>query len=424
MLMTVVFRYLGTLLQFAVLAVIARSVSGEDYGRYMLCLSITFSCYYVVGLGASEAAVNRIPRDLALGQEDGIGRTVGSVLFVTLFCAAMLWLAAISVALFHPGTSLEKTAIIFVLLFLSSNGIIFNTSQILLGLGQTVTGSFLFYPAINLTLLFSTVPTALLLKDTEFTHLALASSLGSGAAAVGALIACLRGARRYGLSWSLTEVRGLIAEGYSLTGVRILHVSSFWIPTMVAGFLLSPTSAGLIGTAGRLAIAVSAVIAASRFVIRPAIARSLARGDQDYLRRMAGSVAFISTAVGLSALIANELAGEYVIGAVFGKELQPAAHILTILLLSVCAEAVFGPVDEILKVSRRQKIVAWIYGIGVPVFLVGCLILTPYGLVWIAWLQVAYVLGIFLAMNLAVKREFGFVILPRWPDFKILRNFR
>ncbi|MEM7398230.1 MAG: oligosaccharide flippase family protein [Pseudomonadota bacterium] len=425
MLTTVFFRYLGTLLQFVVLAVIARSVSVEDYGIYMMCLSVTFSFYYVSGFGTSESGLAHLSRNRALEKEEGNGQIVGTVMGTTLACAAVLLCAAVIVYVLQPfAERTTNTAAIFILVFLSAAGIIFNVSQLLLGLGYSAVGSFFFYPAINLTLLFSTVPTALILSDVHFVNLSIATSLGACVAACVALFSVRRLTRALSHSWSFAQCKTLIYEGVGLTGVRILHVSSFWIPTMVTGFILAPALAGEMGTAGRIAIAVSAVIAAVRFFIRPAINRALATADMVELRRMLGSVAFITTSAGLLALIANEMVGEEVISFFFGQDLASASMTLTVLLLSVCAEAVFGPVDELLKANGQQKVVAWIYGIGVPFFLLGSILMANLGLIWIAWFQVVYVLGIFSAMNYVVYCKFGFAVFPLIPNLSEIRNLR
>lgn len=416
MLTTVAFRYLGLSVQFIILSIIAHSVSAEDYGLYIISLSITFSCYYFVGLGTSESALFRISRSLALQEKDAVSETIGSVLIITLSCAALILAVAFSILYKYA----ENTSIIFALILIAATGIIFNVSQIFLSLGKSLVGSFLFYPAINITLLLSSVPTAIILEDPQFSQIALASSVGAGLSAISALIFCLWASRTYSLSWSLERAWQLIREGFGLTIVRVLHAGSFWIPTIVTGFMLSPTSAGLMGTAGRLAIAVSAIIAALRFIIRPTIAIALAQNNLAYLRTMSGSVAFISTTGAIFAIIINAVLGEYLIDLLFGSQLGAVSDILTILLISVFAEALFGPVDEILKVSGRQKTVFCIYGIGVSSFFVGCIIASSHGLIWIAWLQVIYVLGIFSAMNISVKRTLGFFILPRWPDFQTL----
>lgn len=419
MISTIVFRYLGTALQFVLLSVIAHSASHDDYGLYVLCLGLTFSYYYLIGLGSSESAMARLARDHGQSLEDR-GKIIGSVLVTSLGCVAVLaTLSALLFVLSDPSDH-SVAAAIFVMLFVSFNGVMFNVSQLLLGAGKSRLGSFFFYPATNLALMFSTVPMALVLRNVTFEQLAIASLTGSALAAFAAVLACYRSAG--GLSWSLNEVWTLIRTGFGLTFVRILHVVGFWIPTMVAGFMLSPASAGLIGTAGRLAIAVSAVIAAIRFVIRPAIARALSRNETKNLKRMASSVAFLTTIMGAVAIVLNELFGAKLIGLFFGANFVQIMPILRILLLSVCAEGMFGPVDEILKLAGHQKIVGVIYGLGLVFFLAGTIVATYFDLIWIAWLQVFYVFFIFLAMNIAVRRRLHFFILPSWPDLKLLRK--
>jgi len=421
---TIAFRYLGTLLQFIVLAVIARSVSQDDYGLYMLCLSFAFSFYYFLGLGASESALARLARGLALGREAQVGLFVGTVLGLTGMCAAALLITAAVIGIFQPWSASTNSAAIFTLVFLSANGLIFNVSQLLLGLRHTELGSFFFYPAINLVLLFSTVPAALILSDPGFSGLSLATAIGATLASASALIVCRVIARDYRFEWSEKLATVLVREGIGLTCLRVLHVSSFWIPTMVSGFLLAPALAGIMGTAGRLAIAVSAVIAATRFFIRPAINQALARNEVERLRKVMGAVACVTTLAGLGALIANELVGAEIIAFFFGAELRYAASLLSILLIGVIAEAIFGPVDELLKASGHQKAVGIIYGAGVPLFLAGSIAVAPLGLEWIAWLQVFYVIGIFLAMNLVVQRHFGFLVLPSRPKIRDLRSLK
>lgn len=424
MLTTIMFRYVGTVLQFIVLAVIARSISPDDYGLYILCLSFAFSFYYLLGFGASESALARLARDLAAGRDAKVGLYVGTVLGLSGVCAAFLLLLAVAISIVQPLAAASNVALIFTLVFLSANGLMFNVSQVFLGLRRIKLGSFFFYPAINLVLLFSTVPTALLLSDPNFVQLSIATATGAVFASAVALAICLGVVRGGPLECSKHLGYKLIREGFGLTSIRMLHVSSFWIPTMVSGLLLSPALAGVMGTAGRLAIAVSAVIAAIRFFIRPVINEALELNQLEHLRRMMSAVAFLTMLAAIGALITNELAGEDIIGFFFGEELRPVAPLLSILLISVIAEAIFGPVDELLKAAGYQKAVGIIYGIAVPLFLIGSILVSQFGLVWLACLQVLYVTGIFLAMNLMVKLQFGFLILPSLPTMNELRKLK
>lgn len=419
MISTIVFRYLGTALQFVLLSVIAHSTSHDDYGLYLLCLGFTFSYYYLVGLGASESGMAGLARHPQPVDEQR-GEIIGSVLVLSAACVLLLVTASVLVLVFGDSDANTASAAVFVMLFIAFNGVMFNVSQLLVGTGKSRLGSFFFYPATNLALMFSTVPMALYMRHVTFGQLAVASLAGAALAAAVAVAFCVRSA--VPLTWSLRKIAFLMRTGLGLTLVRILHVVGFWIPTMVTGFLLSPASAGLIGTAGRLAIAVSAVIAAIRFVIRPSIVRALSQNETEKLKRLAGSVAFLTTTMGASALMLNELFGAKLIGLFFGENFVQIVPILTVLLLSVCAEGMFGPVDEILKLAGHQKVVALIYGSGLVFFLTGTIIATRFDLVWIAWLQVAYVFLIFLAMNLVVRKRLHFFVLPTWPDLNLLRR--
>lgn len=424
MLTTIMFRYLGTVLQFIVLAVIARSIPSDEYGLYILCLSFVFSFYYFLGAGASESALAHLVRDLASGRNTKVGLYVGTVLGLSGMCAAVLLLLAGAISIMQPLAPASNVSLIFTLVFLSANGLMFNVSQVLLGLRRIWMGSFFFYPAINLVLLISTVPTALLLPDTSFVQLSIATATGAVFASMVAILTCVGVVRGSSLEFSKQLGYKLIKEGIGLTFLRILHVSSFWIPTMVSGLLLSPALAGIMGTAGRLAIAVSAVIAAIRFFIRPLINEALEMNQLDKLRRIMSAVAFLTMLPAIGVLIINELAGEDIIAFFFGEALGPVAPLLSILLISVISEAIFGPVDELLKAAGYQKAVGIIYGTAVPLFLIGSILVSQLGLVWIAWLQVLYVTGIFLAMNLIVKLHFGFFILPSLPTMNELRKLK
>ena len=272
--------------------------------------------------------------------------------------------------------------------------------------------------------MFSTVPAVLFGSEVYFVNLVFATGLGVTVAAGLALYSVRYFAHGLTFEWSLVRCKFLICAGGGLTALRILHVTSFWIPTIVSGFLLSPALAGEMGTAGRLAIAISGVIAAIRFSIRPVIHHAVAKGNLMRLRYQLGSIAFITTAAGLLALIANVFVGEKVIGFFFGPQLSSATTILSVLLVSVCAEAVFSPVDELLKANGLQKAVTLIYAIGVSAFFIGSVLVANLGLMWIAWLQVIYVLGVFSAMNYLSYIKLGFSIFPSLPNFHELKMLK
>ncbi len=135
-------------------------------------------------------------------------------------------------------------------------------------------------------------------------------------------------------------------------------------------------------------------------------------------------MAFFTTSAAFTALIGNLVFGEHLIGLFFGDELKGAAPLLSILLISVIMEAVFGPVDEILKMGGFQRVVGKIYFAGIIAFVLLSIVLVSLGTYWLAWLQVAYVSAIFVAMNVVLYRHYGFLLHPRWPSVEMLKQLR
>ena len=125
------------MLQFVVLSVIARSVSIEDYGLYLMCLSLVFSLYYLPGLGTSESGLAQLSRNQARQIEKSNGEIIGTVMVTTLSCAGVLIIIAILFMILQPFVKpTSNYSTIFVLVFISMAGIVFNVSQLLIGLGK------------------------------------------------------------------------------------------------------------------------------------------------------------------------------------------------------------------------------------------------------------------------------------------------
>lgn len=417
MIFAILNRYLSTIVQFGVLSFLAKSLSQEHYGLYVLCLSVTYSFYYILGFGTSERAVIEISRDLAIKEKNRIGSYIASVFIVVSISLVIVFFGILMVAFFSDYTY-QSSALIFVTVFLFANGITFNASQIILSLGHSSLGSFFFYPAVNFTIALYLAIASFFWVKPNFDQIAILAGLASLSVAFIAVTVCLIYARGFKLKPSISVCINFIRSGFSLGIIRILHVSSFWVPTMVAGLMLSNVAAGIIGTAGRLAIAVAAVIAALRFVLRPKLIEAIALEKIAELRILADQVAFLTLFTGFVAIIINLFWGEYLISIFFGEKFLAVVPLLNILLIGVCAEAVFGPVDEILKATEGYSQVTLIYVFSVFIFSICSFMVAPKGLELMAWLQVIYVLFIFSAMNFCVFQRYGFFIYPSWRGIK------
>lgn len=409
MILTIGLRYVGILLQFAVLAVLAQRLTPEDYGMYVLVLSAVLPTYFLVGLGASEAFVRDAP---ALDSAYRVRQLAGTTLTWLALCAGLVLLAGVAIW-FSPIALAAKHAIVFGLALLICNGVLFNTSQLLLGTGLARLGAFFFYPAANIALTIALVPYALLLPEPSFAGVGIVATFATAVAAGAALLIVILKVRP---TWGTRKDFGVAIEvGARLAGARALYSVGLWVPVFLAGVLLTPVDAGYLGTAGRLAAAVSAVTAALRFSVRPAIVRSYARHDIDALRRTAGLASFSSFALALFALIGGLLLGPLVIDIVFGPDFAAVYPLLVILLIGVLFEGFGGPVDEVLKMTGSERSVLLAFAIGVSALTIGASVASVGGVIPMAVAQACYSGVMVTAFLVLARRRLGAWLIPRAP---------
>lgn len=413
MLLTVALRYGSIAIQFVLLAILARQLSGDDYGRYMLVLGAVWSTYTILGLGASETFVREAPKELQRNCTHRVSVLCGGTLFVAASNAVLIGAAgAISVWIWAPDV-VTLTQVLFTVAFVISNGLVFNAAQMLLGSGSEALGSFFYYPAMNASLLVSTIPYVLLAHSPSFRGVAIVTSTAS---AITAIVSLLLVVRRNRPRWaSATQLFQLVRIGIRLSIARALNYVGAWMPTFFAGVLLAPVDAGYLGTAARMAVAVGAVTAAVRFAVRPAIVRAFDRGDTASIKQTCGRVASVAFALACAALLVSFLAGDDIVGIAFGTDLTPAASLLTILLVGTAFEALCGPVDEVLKMTGSEKSVLALLVIIVAVCAGAIVAVAPLGVEAMAWVQVGYSVTAFGSMILIVRRQLGIWLHPVLP---------
>jgi O-antigen/teichoic acid export membrane protein len=414
MLLTVALRYGSIAVQFAVLAILARHLPGDDYGRYMLVLGAVWSTYTLLGLGASETFVREAPKRIQRERLDEVAALAGGTLIVALGSATLVALVGVLLVWLLPLDSTTSTQVLFIMAFMIANGLVFNASQILLGGGCEALGSFFYYPAMNLSLLMTTVPYIFLAETPSFRGVAVVTCV---AGSVTALLAVSLAVYRVRPKWTTTTmVLHLVKVGSQLSVARSLVYVGAWLPTFLAGVLLAPVQAGYLGTAARMAVAVGAVTAAVRFAVRPAIVRAFDRGDVNAIKETCGRVASVAFALACLAIVVSAVAGDSIMGIAFGPDLKAAAPLLTILLVGTAFEALCGPVDEVLKMTGSQKRVLAVLVAVVGASAVAMLVIAPLGVAALAWIQVGYSVAAFGAMIVIARRQLGIWLHPVLPS--------
>jgi O-antigen/teichoic acid export membrane protein len=413
MLVTVALRYGSIAIQFVVLAILARHLTIEDYGRYMLVLGAVWASYTLLGLGASETFVREAPKRIQSGHRDDVATLAGGTLTVALGTAALLALVG-GLLLWLLGLDSRTTTLVaFILAFVIANGVVFNVAQILLGGGFQALGSFFFYPAVNVTLLVSSVPYVILAKHPSFEGVAVAtSSAGLLMAAISLLLVVYR---IHPVRATAATVFQLARIGIKLACARALAYVGVWLPTFLAGVILAPVDAGYLGTASRLAAAVAAMTASVRFAVRPAIVRAFDRGDHDEIKETCGRLATVIFSIACLGLAISVIAGQSIFRIAFGPKLESAAPLLTILLVGVAWEAFCGPVDEVLKMTGHENRVLSVLVIGLTSAALAMLLVASLGVSALACVQAGYSIVVFSTMAVIARRKLGIWIRPITP---------
>lgn len=416
MLLTIVFRYAGIALQFLILMAVARTLTPHDYGQYLFVLSAVLPTYFLLGFGASETFVREAPKLAERGERSEVSALAGATLTVAAGSALLIGAiggAAIALLPLKP----ELAGVLrFMLVFFIANGLMFNCAQILLGNGYDKLGAFFFYPALNISLLLSSIPYALLAARPSFGGLAAFTSIGSSLAALAGLAITIAKVRP--MRPAAGTMRHLTGAGIKLAAARALYAIGLWLPTFLAGVLLSPVQAGYLGTAGRLAVAVAAVTAAVRFAVRPAIVRAFARQDHEEIRRICGSLAAATFGMACLALAANMLLGRSLVTLVFGPHFAPVAPLLSILLVAIAAESFGGPVDEVLKMTGNENRILTIFGVAVAALAGALFGASRFGVTAMASTQAVYSIAVFGAMIVSVHSSLGIWLHPILPRFR------
>lgn len=419
MLFSVIFRYVGIALQFCILLVIARATSPDDYGKYIIVLSAAMPIYFVIGFGASESFVRESSAHVNQ-TGSAVRRLSGAVLLSSAMTAFIIIIIALIITMSESGPQIHYDSMLLFLALFIGNGLVFNSAQLLLGLGKSRLAGFLFYPAANISMFIALIGYVSLTHDPNFHGIALWTSAGAAATAAISLAFAIYYGRPI---WpKQSDIKFLLSSGFRLAILRALYSMGLWLPTFMAGLLLSHADAAYLGTASRLAMAIAAVTAAVRFAIRPAIVRAFAAGEPKRIQQICGNAATVTFSMALIAVVGSLFLGPTLLEASFGPDFVAAAPLMSILLIGVAIEAFGGPIDEVMKMTGNDKTLLWLFSLLIPLLILGLWLTSFVNVASMAFAQVVYVSSLFGGMLYAIKKSLGIFLHPIWPNS--LQSFR
>ncbi len=404
-------RYSGALLQFAILAVIARILSQDDVGRFLVIAGVVQATMYVAGLGLPDGLVRTVPALNAAGHADRAEALLRSGLarsLLTLPVGALLCGCAIFLYLGSWTTAAAAG------LWWASYGGIYVAGQIVVASGRASFGTAIYYSAGNIGQMVLAIPVILIARLSALDAVLISTALGTAVtAALSVMFAwhfAVQGSVAHGALHQ--DVRAAWLQGVTIAASLVVSSCLLWLPVWVAGLVLSSSDAALVGLASRLLTVVVALSAALRFSMRPALASDAALGDWRAIQQRTSEVTIAAGIVAAAAVVLLLTVGPLAVSWAFGPQYRPVAAITAIMLAGAFCASI--PVDEVLRMSGQARAVLLVQTIALLLG-TGVLGLAGWwgGITVLAISYSAVILFIALALNIYQWRVNGVSLLPK-----------
>lgn len=346
------FRYASLLAQFAVIVVVSQTLSVKDTGIYIMVLGGILGSYFLVGFGAPDGLVKYTSKN-TLGDEArsyfGIVRMVTLIGWFTSFLVGVIY--GVIIYLFTDSFALGTASAIW----WSAYGVVFCSSQALISLNRVTSGTLSFYCAINFSVLFSVIPSTLFVTDSTLLFVLSISAASSFVASFAISVLLLSQVAYARVVLPLVVLQEIVKTGSYIAAGRLLQALLIWSPVWVVGFVNGPLEAAYVGLASRLASAISGILSSIRFSIRPELGEFASRKDWKAAKVVCSNIAFWVSGIVIFAYVIFFFLGDNFIIFFFGLEYLDAWAFLMIFLFGTFGESMGGPVDELLKMSGREK---------------------------------------------------------------------
>jgi O-antigen/teichoic acid export membrane protein len=367
---TFLIRVGGAAIAFALQALLARLMTANDYGQYVLVWTWVLSLGSFAALGLAESAVRFLPRYIA---RDRAADTLGFFQFGTGtigVVSSLFALAAIVADHWLPISTENQQVVLFVAMALPFLAVEYFLDGIARAMGWFKMTAMTIYIARPVTiglaiLALYGIGTQL---DAQITNTVLVLALAATAAALYLAV-------RHSL-WNNNDLtpRMTLQKLWLRSSLPMLIVATLddllmYGDVVLVGLLLSPADAAVYFVAGRVLALAAFAQYALYFVYGRVFSLAVAGGNKtllrrEFLRSTSATVATTLAAVGLTIIMAPYLL------MLFGKEYPHAAEFVWLLGLGFLARGIGGQAHELLMIAGNQmelvatNAVAILIGIG------------------------------------------------------------
>lgn len=407
-------------------ALLARLLTPQEFGTYLLILSVVSFGALVGSLGLNKAAVRFVAASMGLGQPDRTRRAVRLVIGLGVLGALAVSLVYLFVGEFI-GKVLFNAPALATVVGLTAGWIAVSTLQELFA--ETFRG---FHDIRLATLLGSfaignsagLVTRGLLLASllalwfgTDGTDLATIMLIMVGAGSVSAFVSgWLLYAKTVALGGPASETR----ESPSMGIREVLSVSAPLLVNNLTVFLLiqadlwilaafrTQEEVAIYGAASRFVVLVTMPLMIVNAVLPPVIAELYARGEKHRLEQTMRPVATLTGLPSLLALALFTIAGGPILGLVYGEFYVGGAAVLALLSLGKVAMVWAGSCGLTLQMTGHQTLMMWISILSGLLFVAGAVwLVQDYGAVGVASMVAVSVAFQNLLMVLAARIKTG-----------------
>lgn len=278
-------RGLEAVSKFALYAITAHVLGGEDSGLFFLCLSLVHIPATLARLGLERPLTRHVAAELAVGRADAALRAAvaGSlaVLAASLLVAGLLALGSGPIAdlLLHQADI--RHAILLAALTVPVQNLAFSLAHVLIGLERSVAAQMVMN-ALAPTLCL--IPLALGVRTAE--QLLLAYVAAFAVSSVLGLVLAVRGPWRTGEAHPAAReaLPSLWSSARPLLVVEVGQAALLSVPVLVLGAFADPVAVSVFAIASRLSMLVATVVISLGAMAAPQFARHYRLGEWAAMR--------------------------------------------------------------------------------------------------------------------------------------------
>jgi len=376
-------RVVSAALTFLYGVVLARLLGPDAYGHYVQIFSWISLGYFLSTAGLPVLVLRETALSNAAG-EDGLSKgvllfAIGVFLALLAICGLAYTLSETLFGFVSPVTEIKSLALITVLLWGLS--ILFENAT--RGMGHTTLGQLaelILRPGLGIVtvlgLLWTTSHGTLTETDAIWALLgATLATCGFSAVTYGHVMR-QRWSAQARVSW-----RAWIHGTALNSTTSILIKSSFALSFLLIGYFVGPSELGIYRVNYQLTVSAGLGLLAAKAIVAPQIARAGTTGETPSASEIYRASIRLCLMFSLPIVTVLLTIPDLVVATVYGEAFIGSRHTLQILAFSVLINSVFGPIDVLLQVRRRDFTLLFAALLRVAVLFGLILILTPiYGI--------------------------------------------